>query len=447
MPIDPNIILGIKPIQLRERDPMEQYAKSMTLRNLMTQGDLQSLQMQTAKRGVEDDEAVRTAYRDAGGDNARLRALLGERGQYKAIQALDKHQLETDAKRAAIDKDKASAASSQVTTVGKALENNRALLDSVRDPQGAAQWFAASYQDPMVGPMFSRMGPLEQVVSTIPQDPKQFQGWLFQQREGMAKAAADQRAREQQAETGRHNRATESTARGNLAVAQGNLTNAQNRLDFERTGGRAPQGYRFDQQGNLVAIPGGPADPKVMAAGKAANEAGEAQAKAQINLPQATETAKRASRLIDEMIGTAGRDLRPGEKEASPHPGFQSAVGVSVSKALTPFWAPPGTDRRDFEARLNEIKGGAFLQAFESLKGGGQITQIEGEKATQAITRMETAQSEREFIRAARDFQGVIESGLRKAQQQAGGAAAAPGGRVGGVLTRNPDGSFNYGMP
>ena len=47
-----------------------------------------------------------------------------------------------------------------------------------------------------------------------------------------------------------------------------------------------------------------------------------------------------------------------------------------------------GEDERNVIAKLNQLGGAAFLQAFESLKGGGQITQIEGEKATEAITRI-----------------------------------------------------------
>ncbi len=50
-------------------------------------------------------------------------------------------------------------------------------------------------------------------------------------------------------------------------------------------------------------------------------------------------------------------------------------------------WIDYVSSPRDFNAMLDQVQGGAFLQAFESLKGGGQITQIEGEKATQAIVR------------------------------------------------------------
>jgi hypothetical protein len=60
------------------------------------------------------------------------------------------------------------------------------------------------------------------------------------------------------------------------------------------------------------------------------------------------------------------------------------------------------------------------LQAFESLKGGGQITQIEGEKATSALNRMNTAQSEVEFIKAAREFEENVRTGMELAKRKTG---------------------------
>ena len=97
------------------------------------------------------------------------------------------------------------------------------------------------------------------------------------------------------------------------------------------------------------------------------------------------------------------------------HKGFQSAVGVSIPKALGAGFIP-GTDTTNFGKRLEQLKGGAFLEAFQTLKGGGQITEVEGKKATAAITRMDTAQSEDEFVAAANEFRGVLERGLDKAK-------------------------------
>lgn len=97
------------------------------------------------------------------------------------------------------------------------------------------------------------------------------------------------------------------------------------------------------------------------------------------------------------------------------HPGLSAAVGVKgVTGGLLLGQVVPGTDAADFVARLEQIGGRQFLQAFESLKGGGQITQIEGEKATNAIARMQRSQSEEEFKKAALEFRDVLELGLKR---------------------------------
>lgn len=153
------------------------------------------------------------------------------------------------------------------------------------------------------------------------------------------------------------------------------------------------------------------------AAGK---EFGEAGAKATLDLPQAVATAKQGVNLIDQMIGDLNVDdkgkleLRTGG--VSPHAGFSVGVGASAQPGAQYI---SGTDKAGFYALKDQVLGGAFMQAFQSLKGGGQITEVEGTKATSAITRMSTAQSEVEFVKAAREFQDVIKAGLQRAQTRA----------------------------
>lgn len=161
----------------------------------------------------------------------------------------------------------------------------------------------------------------------------------------------------------------------------------------------------------------------VRAAGK---EFGEAGAQAQINLPTATAKGQQALDLVDQMIGGLTLDkngnLTLPKGGAKPHAGFSVGVGASAQPG---FQYIPGTDKASFAALLDQVKGGAFLQAFESLKGGGQITEVEGKKATDAITRMNTSQSEAEFVKGAREFQAVIRAGMERAKQK-----ASPGRRA-----------------
>ena len=121
---------------------------------------------------------------------------------------------------------------------------------------------------------------------------------------------------------------------------------------------------------------------------------------------------KTGKEKIDYIVTVDGKQVQ-GRK---PQAGFEYAVGMGL-----PSWAVMGgSDTAGFLGRLEQIKGKTFLQAFESLKGAGQITEKEGEKATSALNRMNTAQSEVEFIKAAREFEENLNRGMALAKQKAG---------------------------
>jgi hypothetical protein len=149
------------------------------------------------------------------------------------------------------------------------------------------------------------------------------------------------------------------------------------------------------------------------------------------NSPKVLATINDTLRNVDDLIGDARiiKDSKGKEKidytitkdgkqiqGRKPQAGFDYAVGAGLPK-----WAVMGgSDTAGFLTRLDQIKDKTFLQAFESLKGGGQITQIEGEKATSALNRMNTAQSEVEFIKAAREFEENLRTGMELAKKKAG---------------------------
>jgi hypothetical protein len=143
-------------------------------------------------------------------------------------------------------------------------------------------------------------------------------------------------------------------------------------------------------------------------------------------LPKVLDTAEMTLREVDDLIGKrdANGALLKGQK---PHPGFETAVGFSF---LPGARFVPGAPAADFQARFDQIKGGAFLQAFETLKGGGSITNVEGDKGTAALNRMGLAQSEKEFVQAAREFQDVVRTGVARAKKMSGAPATAGGNDV-----------------
>lgn len=131
---------------------------------------------------------------------------------------------------------------------------------------------------------------------------------------------------------------------------------------------------------------------------------------------------------VNALIGDAKvvKDPKTGVErieygKIAPHEGFSTAVGVSgITGGFGAAGFIPGTATTDFKERFKQIGGQTFLQAYETLRGSGQITEQEGAKATAALNRMSLAQSEIEFIKAAREFEENVTKGMELARKRAG---------------------------
>jgi len=132
----------------------------------------------------------------------------------------------------------------------------------------------------------------------------------------------------------------------------------------------------------------------------------------------AKEQAKAASTFLQaypQKLANANDMLAVLDK-AITSPGLELMTGLSGK--LDPRAYMPGGKAAAFNAVLNQIKGKAFLEAYNTLKGGGQITEVEGQKATQAMARLDTAQSADDFLAALKEFRGVVANGVQRLQQQ-----------------------------
>lgn len=139
------------------------------------------------------------------------------------------------------------------------------------------------------------------------------------------------------------------------------------------------------------------------------------QAKADVSPTKQRQSALASMQTLSDTIGSIAN-----------HPGLPKATGLQGS--LDPRNYIPGTDATNFRVALDQIKGSAFLQAFESLKGGGAITEMEGTRATDAIARLNTAQSTPEFQKALTDFQKVVQSAQSRLKSPAEGGASGSWG-------------------
>lgn len=118
--------------------------------------------------------------------------------------------------------------------------------------------------------------------------------------------------------------------------------------------------------------------------------AGETQAQAAVDLPATESSASAIINAIDEV---------------AQHPGRASATGASRMFGIQKL---PGSKEYDFDAKVANLQGKVFKEAFQSMKGAGAITEQEGKAAERAIANLDSSQSEEQFMRALTDLKAEI---------------------------------------
>jgi len=194
-----------------------------------------------------------------------------------------------------------------------------------------------------------------------------------------------------------------------------------------------------DPQGNIVpaqvgqngfvpsALPEGMTfDPGALNAERSAGaKYGAGVGQGALDLPSIEANAEFALRNLDGLIYqtdensnvVTGPDGQPvanaGMKEQ-----FGNTFGIPTGQYLP---AIRGTEKANFQTRLDQTQGQAFLQALDTMKGSGAISEVEGAKGTQAIYRASTATTEADFIKAVKEARDIYARGLENARRIAGG--------------------------
>ena len=440
MPLDPSIILGARPAQidLAQFSPVNTLMTAMKFKQLDQEGELNALTLKERK-GLQtflaenpDLTQPETRY--------KLATQFGESGRKLStgVTEIGKAQTEEAKRRNEL-------------VVSKSGLYRDALRD-VTDQRGALQWIQDQKQDPdMAGSPIANVSIMD-AATKIPADPAGFEKWKQQAALGLGEYIKQNKPQFFQQDVGGTKQISSIAGLGGPAtvvpgsVVTTTMTPAQVREAADSAKRIKLEGQRIGLEGRRVALleeqekrAKDPVFQQAMAKSKATGEAlakGEVAAKQA--LPGVITNAMIAVNAVDDMIGkqavkdASGKVIQPA---TAPHKGFQDAVGAT--------WKPgfrfiPGTDASDFQSYQDQIEGAAFLSAFEALKGGGAISEKEGSKATAAKLRMKLAQSEVEYVKAAREFQEVVRTGVDNARKKfgAGGAAPAAGGAA--VDTSNP---------
>lgn len=137
---------------------------------------------------------------------------------------------------------------------------------------------------------------------------------------------------------------------------------------------------------------------------------GEAEGAARMAVPG---SRQRAATIIDKV------------DRVLTDPALDQSVG-SVQGRLPSF----RQSSIDFDKKIDQLRGEAFLEARQMLKGGGAITDFESARAEAAIARLDQAQSEAEFRAALQEFKAAVASGVQKLEMAAGGGLQTNPGSV-----------------
>jgi hypothetical protein len=452
--VDPNIALSFKGVQLQ--DPLEQYGRFAAIQNAQNQNALAQYQLGAAQRTEAREVARMNELAQAGSDETKIGNALLRAGDIKGYmdfqKSLSERQTQELTRRKTlgeIELQPGQKAKQQQDLADARLKQARQFLDTIdpTDPKAAEQymaWHEANHADPVLGPMLASRGitaeqSRAQIQQAIAQGPQAFADLINKSKLGTERFMELNKPTVTAQNLGGTTRLVQTPGLGGTAtVVQGGTatvtpTQAQLMADARDRERIANENKRIQQDAERLALEGRrvvvaeqqakqQADPefqrRMEEAKTVGRKAAEGDVAARQALPKIINRAEEGLRLIDELVGKqAIKDTKGNviQKGTAPHPGFKGAVGAT--------WVPglrfvPGTSEASFMSRFDQIKGASFLEAFESLKGGGAITEKEGAKGTDAINRMSIAQSEDEFITAARDLQEVIRKGVMTAQRR-----------------------------
>lgn len=121
------------------------------------------------------------------------------------------------------------------------------------------------------------------------------------------------------------------------------------------------------------------------------------------NITQSLELVKGLRAELSSSKGSIGTAL------AAQIPGVKTgpAIGTTMGKLLA---LVPGTDAKDYRARLDTLKSQQFLTQAKQMKGMGALSDAEGARIERAVGSLDPDQSPEAFANAL----GVIESTLAK---------------------------------
>jgi hypothetical protein len=404
MPLDPRIALGVQPMQLQMPDPnqgMNSLARMMQIRGMQDEQQVNALTLQGKQRDMERRNKLDSLLGGFSGKPEELGSTLLRGGFLDESQKVEKDRREGM-------KAEADADAKRVETAQKRVESWGQTMGWVRQNPTPESAVSAVRYLVTIGVIPQEMA--QSALSGVGNDPQSITQWATQGFQA-ALSAKDQLPKYDTRNLGG---TTQTTAidpvSGQMRVVN-SVANTQSPDSVASVAATIRGQNLTDARSRELN-----ATTRELGLQEKQLRIGELKDKAEDR--QNAKSGRESS--IAAQIGVIDKALA--------HPGRATSTGLSGS--VDPRNYIPGTDATDFRAVLDQIGGAAFLQAFESLKGGGQITEVEGKKATDAIARLNRAQSDKEFEQSLNDLRSVMTSGYKRAtgRDYGNNATAKPSG-------------------
>ena len=266
MAIDASIISGLKPFQVES--PVDNYAKMMSLQDLMQKSQLGQISIQDHQQKQAADNTL-SRLMSQGLSPADISTGLASAGHGNAAMAYTKMQQDSAEAKAKTNHFIEQSGKLQSERLDQAIDRHRNQLGAVNDYPGAVAWATAGYNNPQFSDLVKSGGKtLDETIATIPQDPAGFEKWKMQSslsadkliqmtRPDANAVLSAQTSTDNSVRTAASSKyATDSTS------GTAKLGREQSAFQHSQTlaQGKVPSGYRANADGSVSAIPGGPAD-------------------------------------------------------------------------------------------------------------------------------------------------------------------------------------------
>lgn len=446
MPVNPNIALGVQPLQLA--DPMAQYGKVIAIQGAQNQNALNQYQLSAARRADETQNMLARAYSEsvdpATGkiDYNKLSGLVAAGGGGAQLPAIQKSRMEQE--KAQTEQQKA-----QTELVDSKLKQARGFLDTINpaDPNAPAQyiaWHEANHKDPVLGPVLAARGVTAdqsrgRIADAIQKGPEAFAELLNQSKLGTEKFMEMNKPTLTSQNLGGTVQVLQTPGLGGKATVVPGSTGTVSMTPAQLDQAKRDQ-QRLNLEGQRVKLEGERVDlarkeSERKSQGLDALPPKEVQ-KREAAFPQATAAVKGFESKSDSFV----KDL----ERLRDHPGLSQITGFVAGRA--PALTAEG---RAAQALYDKVVAKGGFQALQDMRdasktGGalGNVSNQEGKQLTASFAAIDRRQDAPDVRAAIDDAIGSVQGAktrMREAYDSTYSYKAPPAAAGGtGVDTSNP---------